>query len=266
MGIFAVDQASGSIATVWMGDADGAMLRVIDGATGRSAGSSTVAPMAGSPVIARRDRGHRRRERSDDERRARVRAGGRDAAVEDPRRGAVPAGSRPARRRRRPLRRGPDRRRDRLALADGEATRWATAHQGALGVRPADPGRRRHPDLRTRTARSSPWTGSTGEIRARRRPAGLPVGLIAGPVGRGRRPAARATSDAIQAFAARSAGRSGPERRMTSRLQFPGNPSIPLGNSHARHPKVASEARPEVRLGRKVNNPRKGNSAWPSSP
>jgi hypothetical protein len=51
MGTFAVDEASGSLATIWAGDPDGAMLRVIDGATGTVRWEQRVREGVDSPVI-----------------------------------------------------------------------------------------------------------------------------------------------------------------------------------------------------------------------
>ena len=74
------------------------------------------------------------------------------------------------------------------------------------------------------------------------------------------------TDDAFQAFRRRSHRPARPGAAGDLSATVPGNPSIPLGISHARHPKVATGHVPAVQLGRKVNNPREGNSAWLSSP
>jgi outer membrane protein assembly factor BamB len=50
-GVFAVDQDSGSIATIWMGDATDSTLRVIDAGTGAVRWEQKVGIMAGSPVV-----------------------------------------------------------------------------------------------------------------------------------------------------------------------------------------------------------------------
>jgi outer membrane protein assembly factor BamB len=51
MGTFAVDEKSGLLATIWAGDPDGAMLRVIDGATGTVRWEQRVRQGIDSPVI-----------------------------------------------------------------------------------------------------------------------------------------------------------------------------------------------------------------------
>lgn len=51
MGRFAMDEESGSLATIWAGDPDGAMLRVIDGATGAVRWEQRVRQGVDSPVI-----------------------------------------------------------------------------------------------------------------------------------------------------------------------------------------------------------------------
>jgi outer membrane protein assembly factor BamB len=51
-GVPAVDDASGAVATVWQPDADGTRLRVVDGATGALRWEQPLPVMAGSPVIA----------------------------------------------------------------------------------------------------------------------------------------------------------------------------------------------------------------------
>jgi outer membrane protein assembly factor BamB len=50
-GTIAVDQDSGTIATVWMGDAAASTLRIIDAATGVVRWEQKIGIMAGSPVI-----------------------------------------------------------------------------------------------------------------------------------------------------------------------------------------------------------------------
>jgi outer membrane protein assembly factor BamB len=51
VGVFAVDQESGLVAIIWIGDITGATLRVIDGATGVVRWEQKVAPMTSAPGI-----------------------------------------------------------------------------------------------------------------------------------------------------------------------------------------------------------------------